>query len=92
MVGGSEQCGEKLIEFPCLKNLFDATPSCGGDPSRTYVGMAHFAGGTVGKTCGQCSFFTEKLKACQKAIADGFKGKARIPSNADACKYFESNK
>lgn len=40
---------------------FDATLvnvpiGCGGEPAETYVGMAHFAGGTPGKFCRQCRF------------------------------------
>jgi hypothetical protein len=38
------------------KGLVNVPIACGGEPAETYIGMAHFAGGTPGKFCRQCRF------------------------------------
>jgi hypothetical protein len=65
---------------------------CGGDISKTYRGMAHFAGAVPGMTCGDCFFF-KKNKCGKAAELSGKTGMKldkgiSIPAHASACKYF----
>ncbi|AQQ02414.1 hypothetical protein B0E33_01415 [Roseibium algicola] len=82
-------------------NMTQVPPSCGGEPAETYVGMAHFAGGTPGKFCRQCRFHgmskgknmsrvgDVRAFPCAKAKQMGCKTPMKVPANAHACKYFE---
>lgn len=88
------------------RTLISAPIACGGTPAETYVGMAHFAGGTPGKFCRQCHFHgmssgkkmsrvpADGIKAmvCQKARQMGCKTTQKVPSTASACKYFEAKR
>ncbi|WP_422383250.1 hypothetical protein [Roseibium album] len=66
---------------------------CGGEISKTFRGMAHFAGGTPGEYCGGC-FYYKKSKCAKAAEFSGKSGTKidkgmKIPEHASACKYWE---
>ena len=85
------------------RKLADTPLTCGGNVHETYVGMAHFAGGTPGMFCRQCRFHgmtrgkkmsrvdfnSVKAFPCAKARQMGCKTSQNVPANAHACKYFE---
>ncbi len=56
------------------KSLVNVPIACGGEPAETYVGMAHFAGGTPGKFCRQCHFhgFSKGSKMSRLGGGKGF--------------------